>query len=92
MLLWNKLFKNGPSKICGRQPLKNLKGYSLPKGIWFVPYLPPSSKYDTAVSKDIESSKIGNNSEQKQSAIKLEDKMTLQNYVSPLCKRANQKL
>ena len=26
-LKWNKLFKNGPSKICGRQPLKNLKGY-----------------------------------------------------------------
>ena len=22
---WVKLFKNGPSKICGRQPLKNLK-------------------------------------------------------------------
>ena len=21
--------KNGPSKICGRQPLKNLKGYGL---------------------------------------------------------------
>ena len=26
-LKWNKLFKSGPSKICGRQPLKNLKGY-----------------------------------------------------------------
>ena len=24
---WDKLFKNGPSKICGRQPLKNLKGF-----------------------------------------------------------------
>ena len=24
---WNKAFKSGPSKICGRQPLKNLKGY-----------------------------------------------------------------
>ena len=24
---WNKVFKNGPSKICGRQPLKNLNGY-----------------------------------------------------------------
>ena len=21
---WDKVFKNGPSKICGRQPLKNL--------------------------------------------------------------------
>ena len=24
-IIWNKVFKNGPSKICGRQPLKNLK-------------------------------------------------------------------
>ena len=24
------VFKNRPSKICGRQPLKNLKGYNLP--------------------------------------------------------------
>ena len=24
-----QVFKNGPSKICGRQPLKNLKGYGL---------------------------------------------------------------
>ena len=27
----NKVFKNGPSKTCGRQSLKNVKGYSLPK-------------------------------------------------------------
>ena len=26
-VFWKKVFKNGPSKICGRQPLKNLKGY-----------------------------------------------------------------
>ena len=26
---WDKVFKNGPSKICGRQPSKNLKGYGL---------------------------------------------------------------
>ena len=26
---WDKVFKNGPSKICGRQPLKNLKWYGL---------------------------------------------------------------
>ena len=26
-----KVFKNGPSKICGRQLLKNLKWYGLPK-------------------------------------------------------------
>ena len=24
---WVKVFKNAPSKICGRQPLKNSKGY-----------------------------------------------------------------
>ena len=23
--VWDKVFKNGPSKICERQPLKNLK-------------------------------------------------------------------
>ena len=25
ILIWGKVFTNGPSKICGRQPLKNLK-------------------------------------------------------------------
>ena len=25
--LWDKVFKNGTIKICGRQPLKNFKGY-----------------------------------------------------------------
>ena len=29
--IWGKVFKSGPSKIFGRQPLKNLKGYGLPK-------------------------------------------------------------
>ena len=24
--IWDKVFKSGPSRICGRQPLKNLKG------------------------------------------------------------------
>ena len=24
----DKVFKNGPSKTCGRQPLKNFKGYA----------------------------------------------------------------
>ena len=28
---WDTVFKNGPSKICGRQPLKKLKGYGLRK-------------------------------------------------------------
>ena len=27
--IWDKVFKNGPIKICGRQPLKNLKEYGL---------------------------------------------------------------
>ena len=30
-IIWDKVFKNGPSKICGRQPLKNFKRYDLPK-------------------------------------------------------------
>ena len=29
--LGHKVFKNGPRKICGKQPLNNLKGYGLPK-------------------------------------------------------------
>ena len=29
--IWDKVFKIGPSKIGGRQPLKNLKGYGLVK-------------------------------------------------------------
>ena len=29
--VWMKVFKNGPSKICGRQPLKHLKWYGLLK-------------------------------------------------------------
>ena len=28
---WDKVFKNGPSKICGRKPLENLKWYDLLK-------------------------------------------------------------
>ena len=35
---WNKVFKNGPSKICGRQPLKSLKGYGL-HSRWQVAYI-----------------------------------------------------
>ena len=26
---WDKIFKNGPRKICGRHPLKSLKEYGL---------------------------------------------------------------
>ena len=25
--IWDKVFKNGPNKICGRQSLRSLKGY-----------------------------------------------------------------
>ena len=32
-LKWDKVFKSGPSEICGRQPLKNLKGYGLKQTI-----------------------------------------------------------
>ena len=28
---WDKMFKSRPSKICGRQPLKDLRGYGLSK-------------------------------------------------------------
>ena len=40
--IWEKVFKNGPNKICGRQPLKYWKGYDLLKQAiyfeYFVPY------------------------------------------------------
>ena len=29
MSIWDKVFKNGPSNICGTQALKNLKEYGL---------------------------------------------------------------
>ena len=29
--MWDKVFKSGLSKLCGRQPLKNLKGNGLLK-------------------------------------------------------------
>ena len=29
--IWDKVIKNGPSEIYGRQPLKNLKGYGVLK-------------------------------------------------------------
>ena len=46
--IWDKVFKSGPSKICGRQSLKNLKEYGLLKSSinftwptleYFVPYI-----------------------------------------------------
>ena len=40
-VVWNriirdKVFRNGPSKICGRQTLKYLKGYDLLKHSWIL--------------------------------------------------------
>ena len=32
---WDKVFKNRPSKICGRQPLKNFKEYGLLEADFF---------------------------------------------------------
>ena len=39
---WVQVFKNGPSKICGRQPLKKFEeaDYTPLLGIIFVPYIP----------------------------------------------------
>ena len=31
--IWGEVFKNGLSKICGRQPLKNLNWYGLPQQV-----------------------------------------------------------
>ena len=47
-IIWDKVFKNGPSKICGRQPLKNLKGYGLlRKGNMILKkmYFPSTSRF-----------------------------------------------
>ena len=38
-VIWDKVLKNGPSKICGSHPLKNLKGYDLLKLILLGPFL-----------------------------------------------------
>ena len=40
-LIWDKILKNVPTEICGRQPLKNLKWHGLLKQAileYFVPY------------------------------------------------------
>ena len=34
--IWGKVFKNGPNKISGRQPLKNLKKSVFHKFYWFI--------------------------------------------------------
>ena len=38
-MIWDRVFKNGSSKICGKQPLKNLKGYGLLKAVFHNFYL-----------------------------------------------------
>ena len=48
--IWDKVFKNGPSEICGRRPLRNLKGYGLLKQMWYVCYL-LSQKFDVVKAK-----------------------------------------
>ena len=35
-VIWDKVFKSEPSKFCGRQPLKNLKGCGLLKHLFFI--------------------------------------------------------
>ena len=49
--IWDKVFKNGPSKICGRQPLKNLKGYGLFKNNFYLVHLNTLSHILQQVSK-----------------------------------------
>ena len=36
---WDNVFNNRPSEICGRQPLKNLKGYVQLKQIISLQFL-----------------------------------------------------
>ena len=53
-MIWDKVYKNGPSKICGRQPLKNLKEYGLSSKnfTWSIlEYCVPSSMYDGVLSR-----------------------------------------
>ena len=38
---WDQVFKKGPSKICGRQLLKNLEWYGLLKQVKFVTPVDP---------------------------------------------------
>ena len=34
--IWDKVTKNGPGEICGRQPLKKLNAYDLLKAIFHI--------------------------------------------------------
>ena len=46
MNIWDKVFQNGPSKICGRQPLKNFTWSILE---CFVPYVKNLQKSETQI-------------------------------------------
>ena len=61
-LLWGKVFKNRPSKICGRRPLKKLKWSGLPRqtistnSTWSIlEYLDP---YESYKNKEIITQKL----------------------------------
>ena len=67
--IWDKVFKNRSSKICGRQPLKHLKRQAIPLQIFrlsstyvfwstrecLVSYMPFSTKVDVYPEKVIPS-------------------------------------
>ena len=38
-IIWDKLFKNGPSRICGRQPLKNFTWSILEYFVTYINYV-----------------------------------------------------
>ena len=38
LFIWGKVIKNGPSIICGREPLKNLKVYDVFKADHAYPF------------------------------------------------------
>ena len=60
LLIWDKVFKSGPCKICGRRPLKILKEFfkgSLPQ-ILLGPLLNTLSHLSMALSEILPHSKI----------------------------------
>ena len=48
MNIWGKVFNNGPSKVCGRQPLKTSS---------IVEYFAPYNFYMTVISNEIATQK-----------------------------------
>ena len=43
--MWDKVFKNGPSKICGRQSLKNLNQFGVIKRLTSTNFTLPNLEY-----------------------------------------------